>query len=180
MLRLHLLLSLAIILSATPLPPSLRFYNISLFVSTFLVTFPLCAAFSVARCSVFCVRISSFSFCPSSIVCQAFGVVSQVAFSVVLQSETIPNSLAFTMHSIFASSLLLSTLLTSTLALPTTSKTPKPRYVAPLQQKTRLVRRYSGTAEADAVSNYETAWMTSVTIGGYTGNLFIDTGSADL
>ena len=84
------------------------------------------------------------------------------------------------MHSLFASSLLLSSVLTSTLALPTTSKAPKSRYVAPLHQKTRLVRRYTGTAEADVPYNYETAWMTTVTIGGYTGNLLIDTGSADL
>lgn len=87
------------------------------------------------------------------------------------------------MHSILASSLLLSTFLTNALSLPTVSKPQKSRFIATLQ-KSKLGRRYNGEAETDVVvSKVGTQginWVTTVDIGGYTGNLFIDTGSADL
>lgn len=73
------------------------------------------------------------------------------------------------MYPIIVSSALFGAFLGSAFALPATTAITTP-------QKTRNVAQVSGVPNDYGSTN----WVTSVNIGGYTGNLVIDTGSADL
>lgn len=84
---------------------------------------------------------------------------------------------------IAASIFALAVFLTTTLAAPTNAKPSKPRLVAPLKRVNdgKLHRRYNGNEQVTGVPNGgQMNWAVSVQIGGYEGNLLIDTGSADL
>ena len=86
------------------------------------------------------------------------------------------------MNFISTSSLLLSTLLASALALPAPSP-QKSRFTAPLRGHRGVKRQSNGAGEADDKQYGEPIaihWTTPVAIGGYTGNLLIDSGSSDL